>query len=190
MSRKRTDRRRQGRERDRARRPRTISISLERRGQTTQDFAVGIGVFLLSLAFVFSFLPSIVTPFDSSVGGAETAQADRIADQIVHNLSASNEHANNITKSDFEDTYAEENLSAEVGLRASSSDDVVYDRVNVTIETFQGDIVSSSSPDLTGGDTYDNQSAASSARIVTVVDSDGDKLSKCDPACRLVVRVW
>ena len=45
------------RRRDRRRRTITISTPLEDRGQTTQDFAIGIGVFILAVAFVFSFLP-------------------------------------------------------------------------------------------------------------------------------------
>ncbi|WP_226006148.1 DUF7287 family protein [Natrinema salinisoli] len=170
-----------------ARRPRTVSISLGDRGQTTQDFAVGIGVFLLAIAFVFSFLPSVVTPYDSSVGGAETAQADRIADLIVHDVST--ETPNEIDGSEFDGRYTDENLTAELGLRASDSDDVVFDRVNVSVETFGGAAVDTS--ELSGGDVYDDQSAASSARIVTL---DGDGISAgsgdCDPACRLVVRVW
>ncbi|WP_254523233.1 DUF7287 family protein [Natrinema caseinilyticum] len=161
----------------------TVSISLGDRGQTTQDFAIGIGIFLLAIAFVFSFLPSVITPFDSGVDGAETAQADRIADLVVHNLSTSTGTANQINETDFTARYSNPNLSAELGLRASDSDDVVYDRVNVTVETFQGAAVDTTT--LSGGDAYENESAASAARIVTLENS-----SKCDPACRLVVRVW
>ncbi|MDF9746367.1 DUF7287 family protein [Natrinema salsiterrestre] len=168
--------------RDDARRPRTISISLADRGQTTQDFAVGIGVFLLAIAFVFSFLPSVITPYDSSVGGAETAQADRIADLIVHDVST--ETPNEIARGGFGSRYAKENLTAELGLRASDSDNVVFDRVNVSVETFDGNPVDTSQ--LSGGEVYDDQSAASSARIVTLDPAS----NKCDPACRLVVRVW
>jgi hypothetical protein len=183
MSRKRT----QNHGRAEARRSRTVSVSLADRGQTTQDFAVGVGVFLLAIAFVFSFLPTVVTPFDSSVGGAETAQADRIADLIVHNVSM--DTPNEINGSAFEDRYTEENLSAELGLRASSSDNVVIDRVNVTVETLDGTIVSTS--ELAGGEVYDDRSTASAARIVTLNGSGiSASSSACEPACRLIVRVW
>jgi hypothetical protein len=175
MSRERTRGRDGGRSSVRG--PRGLATSSADRGQTAQDFAVGIGVFLLALAFVFTFLPTVMTPFDSQVSGAETAQADRIADRIVHDLET--ETANEISGSGF---YTDENLTEEVGLR--SNDDVVYDRVNVRVETLGGTVVDSTQ--LAGGVTYDNQSAASAARIVTVEGWESD----CDPACRLVVRVW
>jgi hypothetical protein len=164
-------------------RPGTISVSFDERGQTTQDFAVGIGVFLLAIAFVFSFLPSVITPFDSSVGGAETAQADRIADLVVHNVST--ETANNVSRDKFNDTYANAggNLTETLGLRSSNGNQI--DRVNIRFEPLNESAPLGSSNTWTAGDAYDNQSAASSARIVTIED-DG----KCDPACRLVVRVW
>ncbi|MFA9501386.1 hypothetical protein ACERIM_01250 [Natrinema sp. H-ect1] len=151
------------------------------RGQTTQDFAVGIGIFLLAIAFVFLFLPSVVTPFDSSVGGAETAQADRIADRIVNDTATGTGNEINFEDSDYDDT---ENLTEQVGLRASSDEDLVYDRVNVTIERLNGS--SDIDTGLTAGDDYTGQPAASSARIVTLANHPDE----CRPACRLVVRVW
>ncbi|WP_226040884.1 hypothetical protein [Natrinema sp. DC36] len=163
-------------------RPGTISVSFDERGQTTQDFAVGIGVFLLAIAFVFSFLPSVITPFDSSVGGAETAQADRIADLVVHNVST--ETANEINGTKFNTTYANGNLTETLGLRSSNGNRI--DRVNVRIEKLKSKTSIGDPGEWTAGDTYENQSAASSARIVTI---DGDP-SDCNPACRLVVRVW
>ncbi|WP_049890556.1 DUF7287 family protein [Natrinema versiforme] len=173
-------------------RPRTISISLNRRGQTTQDFAIGIGVFLLAIAFVFSFLPSVVTPFDSTVGGAETAQADRIADRIVHNTSTGS--GNEINSTAFNDRYVDgdsEDLTEELGLRATN--DTRIDRVNVSIENLSNDSTIGDSGNWTTGDVYDEQAAASSARIVTVVNENGNgnnSSARCNPACRLVVRVW
>ena len=136
----------------------------------------GIGVFLLAIAFVFSFLPTIMMPFDSSISGAETAQADRIAGLIVDDEST--EMANELNLSEF--NYTEDDLTAEVGLRRTNGNTV--DQVNVTVEDLDGNVVSD---DWTGGATYDNQSAASSARIITTTND-----TTCDPACRLIVRVW
>ncbi|SEH12245.1 hypothetical protein SAMN04487967_0720 [Natronorubrum sediminis] len=164
----------------RTRRQRTVSISLQNRGQTTQDFAIGIGVFILAIAFVFSFLPTILTPFDSSASGGQTAQADRIADHIVNDSGDGNE----LEWVELADKYDDKNQSEfadEFGLR--ESDGIVYDRVNVTIEDLEGEYTS----DLTVGDDYDDESAASSSRIVSVDDSENDP--ECD-TCRLVVRVW
>lgn len=182
-----------GRKRTCGQRPRTISVSLSDRGQTTQDFAIGIGVFLLSIAFVFSYIPSLTTPFDSPAGGAETAQADRIADRLVHDLSAGDQ--NEIDGEEFVDPYMDdEDALIDLGLRAND-EDVVFDRVSVRLETFDGEVLEEEDegPLVTGTATYDDQSAASSARIVTFADSDEFELVtefQDEPAYRLVVRVW
>ncbi|AEH37183.1 hypothetical protein Halxa_2565 [Halopiger xanaduensis SH-6] len=162
-----------------------MSISLRDRGQTTQDFAIGIGVFILAVAFVFSFLPSIVTPYDSSVGSAETAQADRIADRVVQNLSTG-DSPNEIDGTPIvDDKWSDAQLANLTGLRSttSDSDDFVHiDKVNVTIQRLNG----STHPPVDGvGPAYEDQPAASSARIVSVEYSGFD-----EPAYRLLVRVW
>ncbi|WP_255170024.1 DUF7287 family protein [Natrononativus amylolyticus] len=155
-------------------RPRRVSLSLAERGQTTQDFVVGIGVFLLAMAFVFSFVPSLLTPFDSSIGSAEQAQADRIAGEILSQY----EHGdpNNL---DFgnEDEFEDVDLT-EMGLRVNNQGDPI-DNVHVTIEPL------GSGDEWETDDSYeDGQTAASASRIVTVEEK------VCDPACRLIVRVW
>ena len=49
------------------------------RAQTTIDFAIGIGLFLLVVAFVVAFVPTIFTPFQSTQG---PQTADRIATSL------------------------------------------------------------------------------------------------------------
>ncbi|ARS88874.1 DUF7287 family protein [Natrarchaeobaculum aegyptiacum] len=178
---------------NRDRRDRTISLELgvgdpdggsRDRGQTAQDFVIGIGVFILAVAFVFSFLPSILTPYDSAVGGSETAQAERIANQIVHDTESVN-GSNELDRAVFEAEYTGENLTDTLALR--SSEDVIFDSVNVSIETLEGEPVNATA--LSGGEPYDGQPAASSARIVTVDDTSADP-GDCEPACRLEVTVW
>ena len=158
--------------------PRTLSIGLEERGQTVQDFAVGIGIFILAVAFVFSFVPTIISPFADG-GGAETAQADRIAATIVDDLEEG--EPNHVDLDEFDDTYSEESydLVDKLGLR--SSDGHAFDRVNITVTTIGEE---DPTVDLSGGDEYDDQVGASATRIVTDVDGD------CDPACKITVRVW
>ena len=169
-------------ERDRDRRPKTVSISLGERGQTTQDFAVGIGVFILAVAFVFSFLPSILTPFDSSVSGGQTAQADRVADRIVYDLSTETGPETELDGDEFRELDDDE-LADRFGLR---EDQARYDRINVTLEPLNRS--ASLGGEWTVGDEYDNESAASSARIVSFDADTGP--DECEPACRLVVRMW
>jgi len=148
-------------------RPRTVSLSLSARGQTTQDFVVGIGIFLLAVAFVFSFVPSIITPYTAATT-AETAQADRIADAIV---SEYDEGHNELDLRNFDEFDANE-----YGIRAV--DDVAVDRVNVTVTDGEGEVRHAA------GNEYEGESAGSASRVITTTDDE------CDPSCRLIVRVW
>lgn len=167
-------------------RPRTVSISLDERGQTTQDFAVGIGIFLLAMAFVFSYVPTLLTPFSAGEGTAETAQADRIAATILEDYS---DEANQLNVSELED-IDDDDLVEEFGLRSTDDGDIRVDRVNVTFESLNE--TETYGPSL-GDDHEDADSTASAGRIVTAEDhsdiEDGCD-DDCDSAYRLVVRVW
>ena len=175
------------------RKRRTVSISLEARGQTTQDFAVGIGIFLIAIASVFSTVPSLLTPYDSTVGAAERNQADRLADALVENLTESTD-GTELESETFVERYVEdetdENLTKTLQLR-ESADGSAFDRVNVTLQDFDGEpITTTDGESLTAGATHrDGQPSMSAARIVTL-NGDVDVGEDCDPACRLVVRVW
>jgi hypothetical protein len=59
------------------------------RGQTTIDYAVGISVFLLTVAFIFAFLPSMFEPFTSESGDL-LVLADRSADRLAADLLVEN----------------------------------------------------------------------------------------------------
>ncbi len=52
------------------------------RGQTTLDFAIAMGVFLLTVAFVFTFIPSVTAPFIDG-GQEQPAAADRIGSHLA-----------------------------------------------------------------------------------------------------------
>lgn len=58
------------------------------RGQTQIDFAVGAGVFLVTLAFVVAFVPTLFEPF-AVADTASPLVSDRIADGTVDLLGAS-----------------------------------------------------------------------------------------------------
>lgn len=53
------------------------------RGQTLPDFAVGISVFLLTLAFVSVFVPQLILPFE---GQERPVVADRVASDLGNGL--------------------------------------------------------------------------------------------------------
>ena len=53
------------------------------RAQTTLDFAIAMGVFLLAIAFVFSFIPSLTAPFvdgDQELSAATDRTASHLAE--------------------------------------------------------------------------------------------------------------
>ncbi|MHB9285706.1 hypothetical protein ACKVMT_01535 [Halobacteriales archaeon Cl-PHB] len=60
------------------------------RGQTTLDFATGVSLFLLTIIFVFMFVPGTLQPFTQSAQ-EETVGANRVADLLVMDLLADSE---------------------------------------------------------------------------------------------------
>lgn len=163
------------------------------RGQTTQDFAVGISVFLLTVTFTFAFVPSTVTPFGSPVTDAIPAKSDRVAATVVDTYAVEGEArtldldsmvGEVIGSSDSGATVTGSDIRDELGLRATA-------QVNVTIQQRDGTIITAEYPSgtdyaLTGGDTYPgNQAAASTTRVIRLPGVDG-----CKTGCLLVVRVW
>lgn len=149
------------------------TVSIAERGQTAQDFVVGIGLFMLAIAFVFTYFPTLLTPYSGPVGQPGPEQADRIAATIVADLEG--DAPNELT--DLDDLAVDED---ELGLRSTDS-------VNVTIASLNDSDERYWRHDA--DDSYSNQTAASAGRIVTVDDPAVDE-DDCDPACRLVVRVW
>lgn len=65
----------------------TTGVSDERsRAQTTIDFMIGAGVFLLVVAFVLGIIPGMIDPFSDSQ--ERTLVADRLASQISEGMLA------------------------------------------------------------------------------------------------------
>lgn len=54
------------------------------RGQTTIDFAVGAVLFLLTMAFVFTFVPTMFQPFETNQ--SDPLVADRVANTLATDL--------------------------------------------------------------------------------------------------------
>ncbi|RQG99673.1 DUF7287 family protein [Natrarchaeobius oligotrophus] len=167
------------------------------RGQTTQDFVVGIGIFVLAVAFVFTTVPTFLATPTGSVDGADLAQADRVAAVIVSDLET--DTPNELDGEAFNDTYGahwdDENATAWFGLRASD-DDHRFDRVNVTIRELEDGPndppveLNESGVPLTVGDDYRNQPYVQVDRIVTVTGiNESAELEEGDPL-RLEVRTW
>lgn len=149
------------------------------RGQTPQDFAVGISIFLITVMFVFAFVPSVLQPSRAGEEVTLTAEGDRVASGLISNLSAPGRpnHLDDSRVEEFVDAYDEDNTSefrSDYGLRT-------YTEVNVTIRTLNG---SARIDDYSFGDDYRNQEAVVIQRVVTMENPD------CDDGCHLIVRLW
>lgn len=158
------------------------------RGQTSQDYALGIGIFLLTLSFVIGFFPSVLEPYDTGAGAAESATANRVADAIIAAVESgggANDLDSTAAAAYFRSNLSESNVGSNLSLREGTS-------LNATVVTLnRSSTVSVTGPSgnpvvLAGGDDYDNQSAVTVSRVITMKDD----VAVCRPACRLVVRVW
>lgn len=161
--------------------------SADDRGQTPQDFAIGMSIFLLAVITVLTFVPSIFTPFTAPETAIE-GQADRASTAAMSDLTVEGS-STQLNSSAAEAWFADyqsrptEDLATELGLES-------YRSVNVTVVPLEGNAtatpVSVDGTALTAGEAYDGQSSSTMVRIVEVEGADGG----CEPACRLVVRVW
>ena len=153
------------------------------RGQTLQDYVLGVSVFLLIvIGLLTAILPTVLAPFEDTVGGDKTAQADRITEQLVGNNSvADNTNQLNATALEQVVSADQATLRNQFSLPRGST-------VNITVSKMDGSsrIVGPSGGPLSSPRSPGQSPAASSVRIVTLNDDS----SGCQPACRLVVRVW
>lgn len=158
------------------------------RAQTAQDFAVGIGLFLIAVAFVFTFVPDILEPYDAGAGGSESAQADRAATVIVGNLSVDG-RPNELSFARTETYFDEiENASDQAGEIRNRTGLPFSSRVNVTMTEVTTDETNYSvgGTELAVGDRHHERFGGRSATRIVRTNDPGS----CVPACRLVVRVW
>ena len=151
------------------------------RGQTLHDYAAGISVFVLTVAVVLGLLPSVLAPFQDGTGAADASISSRVADRVVDNLSVAG--SPNVLEADELATLLakdENALRTRYGLKAAQY-------VNLTLQTLNGSRTLSDGPTpLAAGATAASEDTVTTARIVRVSDPS----IACQPACRLVVRVW
>ena len=147
--------------------------SRRNRGQTLQDFVVGISIFILAFVLAISLMPGVLSPFTPTVGTQTQATAERVSGAIVANLSEpAAPNSLNETRVDVLFNQSGSNLHNRFGLAEST-------QINITLEELDG-----LAQINTTGDYRNRDRTGQSGRIVTVNDSS------CDPACRLVVRTW
>ncbi|MFB6085127.1 MAG: hypothetical protein ABEJ94_12870 [Halorientalis sp.] len=156
------------------------TLSGDRRGQTLQDFVLGVSVFLVVVVFVFGLFPSFLSPFTAGVDASERAQADRLARNLIenHSVQAAGNALNGTALSNTMQK-SETALRERFGLSSTSG-------INVTVRTLDGPrIVRYDGTRLAVGSNRADETGASVSRLVSIAGSE-----KCQPGCRLVVRVW
>lgn len=151
---------------------------IDERGQTLNDYAMGISVFLLAVTFVVAFVPSIFAPFTAPIDDDTTARADRGATRVLTTLSkddARNVLSVNRTNSFFEDGNAT-TLRESIGVPATSD-------LNVSVvdpETGEVARVGTPGVDATAGNPVRDGPTAAATRVVVLNES----------TYLLTVRVW
>ena len=143
------------------------------RGQTTQDFAVGMSLFLIAVTVVFGLVPTVLVPYDSGATGSQAAQADRVATTVLEQTTVAGT-SQTLDSTELEDTPRDEaGLQAAAGLGPTTN-------VNVTLRHIEDDRIVHSA----GAPVPTNRDTTTRTRIVRTTDNS------CEPACRLVVEVW
>ncbi|WP_244605231.1 DUF7287 family protein [Halorussus halobius] len=134
------------------------------RGQTTIDFALGVSVFLLSVAFAFAMLPSVFVPFNAPVDDDLTTRADRTAATLLADLSTGGNALDPDRTADrFDATNRTQSaLRSSLGLPATT-------RVNVTVTDAEtGAVASAGGRRLRAGAAVGDHPTAAASRIVAI----------------------
>lgn len=157
------------------------------RAQTTTDFAVGMGLFLLTIVVVVGFLPSVFEPFETRTGPnaiAADRSADRLADDLLARAPERPAVLNDTCTASFFDTTDSNppgcrydadaaDLTAALGVRS-------FTNVNVTIRNESGVRLLDGTKLAAGSEPYEGADVVTARRTVLV----GGNTS------RLVVKVW
>lgn len=197
---------------------RTTHRGIDGRGQTTLDFAIAMGLFLLAVAFTFTFIPSMTAPFvDERQDGSVTA--DRVASHlsegalgepnrpfVVYESCATPLFAENTSVqpncgyngSEYKERLGVgDRISVNVSMVHVDTEAIGADRFRTVCYDADADAVthedeSSYSCDtryVVGDDPASRNSVTVARRIVTLPDCEfGDETETCDAT--LVVEVW
>lgn len=152
----------------------------DRRGQTLQDFALGISLFLITVTFVFGLFPSYLEPFTAGIDDSDGMRADRLSQDLIReHATAEGENILNETKLNATLSQNQSQLRDRYGFSRGTA-------INITVrEGGSQSLVSVDGTPLATEKDSQNQPAAARARIVSLSNR-----TRCDPSCRLVVKVW
>lgn len=151
------------------------------RGQTANDYLIGIIIVLVTIFAVFGFFPSIFTPFEEPVTSDEETMADNLANTVIDTHRTMNgERTLNFTQ-------LETNITTTANLETIKEQSGIPDwkQINVTVRTGPTE-----TPIMQGGDTTGNAVTATTVRNIRAQDSTSGSLGEnCGDGCKLVVRV-
>lgn len=151
------------------------------RGQTANDYLLGVVLVLLTISAVFAFFPTLFDPFEQPTSNDEERLADTLGDQVLAtNASAADDQT--VYNSSFHETLSAadadpETFGAEAGLQP-------WMNWNVSVQKPGGQPVSNLG---SYGDSLDNNDdpTATAVRFIKILGNDD-----CENGCQLVVRVW
>jgi hypothetical protein len=186
------------------------------RGQTNQDYIIGITFLLVSVLFVFGYVPGLYASYADPVDGTEFTQADRAAEWLVENYSVDGKE--NVLEydatdpsvgimelkdppgSEFETFRNESSINTTTNRRARPNVNVVIvNSSQLNAQQLSEPILNANGDPLEFGDDYANQSAATSRRVVDLNRTDKAAEARgeingtdkyCTPSCWLIVRIW
>lgn len=158
------------------------------KAQMTIDYAAGMGIFLLAVAFVFQFIYGLFIPFQSGSDEVVLA-ADRVSTVLVERLLVADKagamniidqgklyYFNNMKLNHSNQTYYNNELG-ELGLL---SNEIIFD-VNISATRLDGSIMNQSGPELP-----ENINIGQSKRLVLIVNSS----TGYNESAIISVRVW
>ena len=156
--------------------------------QMTIDYVAGMGIFLLSVAFVFQFMYVLFTPFQSN-SDVITLASDRASMILVDRLLAADGSVGssvvdqgklyyfNNTKFNHSNMTIYRNTLGELGLDSS---EIIFD-MNLSVEGLNGNIMNSSGPVVP-----ENLDIGQTRRLVLIVNSS----TGYNESAFISVKVW
>lgn len=140
------------------------------RGQTTQDFAFGMSLFLLAVLLLFGVVPTLLGPGPATTPGDSAAQADRVSLTI---LGAATQADGRVDPAQLPQYPNQTALQSATGLPPQTT-------ANVTLQSLDGN----ETLYTTGQTPPPEVSTTERTRIVYTTDES------CQSGCRLTVEVW
>jgi len=152
------------------------------RGQTIQDYLLGVLLVLLTTAAVFAFFPDVFIPFEQADQQENKKMAERLADEVINvSMTVRGEQTVNLTS--LERAVQD---SDNFALIVNRSGIPHWKQVNVTVQDENRDILVAGESDTVGSVYREGRSTGTQVRHIQDVNGSSD----CADGCQVIVRVW